>query len=320
MSSNTIATVGWARKRLTRSNLISLLIIRESTTVIADADKQLSIIIPSRNRSSRAIALLDALSDQILAGHLSGSVEVILLDDASEPACVARIRDAVVRRNREFVRCLELPENLGAAGARNAGVEVSRGALLAFLDDDIVPAPNYVAAIIKAHEQHPGALVINGNLLPLRQHVYADFWYYYYNAVFNRPGETFYPIEMLASGHCSIKRSVLAFERPLFDPSLTAREDLDLYLRLMKRGIPSYKDDSVLAYNECRHTLTGFLKQRLWYARGQEQLIAKHGTTAAQTRRMPPPHRRFLHLYALLRLSQRGARWYQTARRMAAGR
>jgi GT2 family glycosyltransferase len=278
--------------------------------------RRLSIIAPTYNRPERAIALMTSLSDQILANHLESSVELILVDDGSKPASVARVRDAVRDQRHPFVRLIELPENAGAAAARNAGVEAASGALLAFIDDDIVPSNDYVCQIIRAHERHPDALVINGNLLPLHRHVYADFWFYYYNAVFNRPGQSFYAIEMLASGHCSMKREVLDVEYPLFDVALTAREDLDLYLRLKTHGIASYKDDSVLAFNECRHTLKGFLKQRMWYGRGQEQLIAKHGKAAAQTRSMPPPNRKFLHLYIFLRLSQRGARWYAAARRV----
>lgn len=278
-----------------------------------DAGTQLSIICPTYNRPDRAMALVRLLSDQILAHHLANAVEVIVVDDGSAPGCVAQLREAIRRHSQPFVRFVELPTNGGPAAARNAGVDASAGGLLAFLDDDIVPAHDYVRAILRAHERHPDALILNGNLLPLRRHVYSDFWFYYYDAVFNRPGQTFYPIEMLASGHVSMKRSVLDLERPLFDVALTAREDLDLYLRLKARGIPSYKDDSILAYNECRDTLSGFIKQRMWYWRGQEQLIAKHGKPAAQTRSMPPPHRRFLHLYILLRLSQRGARWFSAA-------
>ncbi len=119
---------------------------------------------------------------------------------------------------------------------------------------------------------------------------------------------------MLASGHFSIKRSVLTKEHPLFDASLTSREDLDLYLRLKKQGIPSYKDDSILAFNDCRDTLTGFIKQRLWYGRGQEQLVAKHGKALVYAQPHVPPNRRFLHLYMLLRLAQRGVRVWAAVR------
>ena len=281
-------------------------------------ETQLSIIIPTYNRHERAARAVNALTAQILASSLERSVEVLVVDDGSEAASAARTRDFILRQNHPFLRCLALPENGGPAAARNAGALASSGAVLAFLDDDIVPADDYVRAIIRAHERHPDALVVNGNLRQLRQSVYADFWFHHYNAVFNRPGEKFYTIEMLASGHVSMKRSVLARAQPLFDPSLTAREDLDLYLRLKQQGIPSYKDDGILAFIECRDTLVGFVRQRLWYGRGQEQLIAKHGETVVQTQARIPPNWRFLHLYILVRLTQRVGRVWTAARRQVA--
>jgi glycosyltransferase involved in cell wall biosynthesis len=279
------------------------------------AETQLSIIIPTHNRYARAVRAVRALSDQILATSLASAVEVVVVDDGSDLACAARMKAFILQQNHPFLRFVELPENRGASGARNAGALASRGAIVAFLDDDIVPAVDYVGAIIRSHHQHPEALVINGNLRPLRPSVYADFWFYYYNAVFNRPGESFFTIPMLASGNFSMKRSLLARVDPLFDTSLTSREDLDLYIRLKAVGVPSYKDDSILAFNDCRHTLVGFLKQRMWYGRGQEQLIAKHGKAVVLTQAIAPPNKKFLHLYILLRLTQKTARGYARFRR-----
>jgi glycosyltransferase involved in cell wall biosynthesis len=276
---------------------------------------QLSIVIPTFNRYERAARTVSALADQILADGLAGDVEVVLVDDGSDAACAAQLRAFMLRQDQPFLRLLELAKNQGASGARNAGARSSLGAIVAFLDDDIVPAPGYVGAIIRSHRQHPEALVINGNLRQLQPSVYADFWFYYYDHAFNRPGESFFTVGMLASGNVSLKRSLLARFDPLFDSALTSREDLDLFIRLKAHGIPSYKDDSILAFIDCRHTLVDFLKQRLWYGRGQEQLIAKHGKALVLTQTVAPPNNRFLHLYILLRLTRTGARWYTAFRR-----
>jgi glycosyltransferase involved in cell wall biosynthesis len=280
------------------------------------ADLQLSIVIPTYNRYERAARTVTALADQIVADGLSGDVEVIVVDDGSERACAAELRAFILRQNQPFLRLLELAQNQGASAARNAGARSSLGAILAFLDDDIVPADGYVGAIIRSHRQHPEALVINGNLRQLQPSVYADFWFHYYDATFNRHGESFFPVRMLASGNVSLKRSLLARFDPLFDTSLTSREDLDLFIRLKEHGIPSHKDDSILAFIDCRNTLTGFLKQRLWYSRGHQQLIAKHGKAVVQAQAMAPRNYRFLHLYILLRVTQAGARWHAAFRRM----
>jgi cellulose synthase/poly-beta-1,6-N-acetylglucosamine synthase-like glycosyltransferase len=112
---------------------------------------------------------------------------------------------------------------------------------------------------------------------------------------------------MLASGHVSIKRRLLELENPLFDISLTAREDYDLYLRLEKRGLRIYKDDSVIAYNDCRSTLYQFVKQRLWYQRGEEQLVGKHGAALIREKGecyKVRASRQFWHLHFILRIAR----------------
>jgi len=284
-----------------------------------DAQKQVSIIIPTYNRYRQLVRTVDVLVRQILTNELTDSAEVLIVDDGNEAKIAARVRDYILGQNHCFLHHLGLAENRGASAAYNTGAEASHGVLLAFLDDDIVPADDYIRAIIRVHHQHPEALVINGNLRPLRNDVYSRFWFYYYDAIFNRPGEQFYTVKMLASGHFSMKRTLLDLENPLFDTSLTAREDFDLYLRLEKRGIPVYKDDSIVAFNDCRSTLYGFLKQRLWYGRGQEQLVAKHGAALLADKEKNydvPPNKKYLHLYIILRLARKTLRLYTRMRQL----
>ena len=284
-----------------------------------EIEKQLSIIIPTYSRYRQPVRTIEALRRQIAGQGFRDSVEVLLVDDGNEPQLAERLRNYVAAQNEPFLRYVASPENRGASAAYNLGAASSRGALVAFLDDDIVPADDYISATVSVHRAHPEALVINGNLRPLRNDIYSQFWFYYYDAVFNRPGQQFYTVKMLASGHFSIKRKLFELENPLFDTSLTAREDFDFYLRLEKRGIPVYKEDSIIAFNDCRSNLYQFLKQRTWYGRGQEQLVQKHGAAfiAAKERNYDvPPNRKFLHLYLLLRFTRKCLRLYRAAAAM----
>lgn len=58
---------------------------------------------------------------------------------------------------------LRLPTNVGPAGARNAAVSVSRGAVVAFTDDDCLPEPQWLEALLAATA---GADVVQGRTEP----------------------------------------------------------------------------------------------------------------------------------------------------------
>jgi len=88
---------------------------------------RVSVVIPSFNRpgATRA-AVLSALAQTL------PPLEVLVVDDASEPALDAAALQALDPR----VRVVRLDVNRGAAGARQAGVDRARGDAIAFLDSD----------------------------------------------------------------------------------------------------------------------------------------------------------------------------------------
>ncbi|NHC37425.1 glycosyltransferase family 2 protein [Scytonema millei VB511283] len=86
-----------------------------------------SVVIPSRNRPqlvSRAVK--SALAQTYKA------IEVIVIVDGPDRDTV-QVIEAI---NDSRLRVIELPVNVGPAGARNAGVREAKGTWIAFLDDD----------------------------------------------------------------------------------------------------------------------------------------------------------------------------------------
>lgn len=111
------------------------------------ADASVSVVIPYYRDQAGLDAVLDGLSCQTHAGPL----QVIVADDGSELA-------PRLPRDVQLVR----QEDLGfrAAAARNLGAARATGEVLAFLDGDTVPEPGYVAAVVAALAERPGALVV----------------------------------------------------------------------------------------------------------------------------------------------------------------
>src|SRR5437764_776840 len=110
-----------------------------------------SIVVPTRDRPECLSRCLAALAEQRLE---AGEYEIIVVDDGSSPpvalgpsAPAAKVR--LVRRERAG----------GPAAARNAGIRIATGAVLAFTDDDCRPSPRWLEAGLAAVEAGAGVVM-----------------------------------------------------------------------------------------------------------------------------------------------------------------
>jgi len=99
--------------------------------------KSASIIIPTFNGASRIGNCLEALKPQV-AGR---DIEILVVDDGSTD----RIAEVVGRYPEAR---LISQANAGPAAARNRGAREAKGRILLFTDDDCVPLPNWLGAML----------------------------------------------------------------------------------------------------------------------------------------------------------------------------
>jgi glycosyltransferase involved in cell wall biosynthesis len=109
-----------------------------------------SVIIPTRNRSALLREALDSVYAQEGAKSSFG-LEVTVVDNASTDSTAD-----VVSQYPE-TQYLRLPTNKGAAVARNVGIAASKGAYVAFLDDDDLWLPGKLHLQVPALEATPEA-------------------------------------------------------------------------------------------------------------------------------------------------------------------
>ena len=103
-----------------------------------------SVVICTRNRSAHLRRCLEALEAQTVPPE---QVEVVVVDNGSTDETPAVVED-FRRRSKYPVRwCVE--ERVGLSNARNRGVAEARGEIVAFLDDDAVPGPGWLAAYVE---------------------------------------------------------------------------------------------------------------------------------------------------------------------------
>ncbi len=118
-----------------------------------------SVVLCTLNRR----ALLEGALDALVRQQDAPAYEVLLVDNGSTDG-TAVLADAV-RRRFPSLRYLLEPRR-GLAHARNAGVALARGAYIAFTDDDVRVAPDWVRTIADAFAAAPRAACVGGPVLP----------------------------------------------------------------------------------------------------------------------------------------------------------
>ena len=102
---------------------------------------QASVVICTRDRA----AVVGRAIDGALAEARAAGGEVLVVDNGSTDG-TATLLAALAARHAPVLRVTREPE-VGLSAARNRGLAEMRGAVAAFLDDDAVPRPGWLAAL-----------------------------------------------------------------------------------------------------------------------------------------------------------------------------
>jgi len=195
----------------------------------------ISIIIPTHQRCASVLRAVQALAQQTLSPD---AYEVIVCIDGSQDAT----QEVLSRFSVTYKLRVIWQPKLGRAAARNTGMRLAAGDLLIFLDDDMEPAPGFLAAHLQAHA--PGSQLCILGAVPISLEQSSPAVVKYIGWKFNQhlenltqPGYTF-KLRDFYSGNFSIRREVLlrvgAFDETF---KIYGNEDLELFVRLSKASV-----------------------------------------------------------------------------------
>jgi GT2 family glycosyltransferase len=144
---------------------------RASPTWLTGPPARISALVCTYRRPEFLPELLAALEGQELAAD---DFEVVVVDDGSGDRTWDLLTDAVDRTGLRMLVLRHL-DNRGPAAARNLAASRARASILAITDDDCVPSPRWLAAMLGAFD---GATsVVQGQVLPLpRDQATAGPW------------------------------------------------------------------------------------------------------------------------------------------------
>ena len=119
-----------------------------------------TVIISTYNRRDSLVRAVRSVLEQE-AG--TPRFEVVVVDNNSSDGtadALAELQAADVRLRYAF------EGRQGLSYARNRGIGEARAPIVAFTDDDVRVAPNWVSEIVRAFERHPDADFVGGRVLP----------------------------------------------------------------------------------------------------------------------------------------------------------
>lgn len=118
---------------------------------------EVSVVIPTYNRS----ALLRSAVDSVLAQDTHVPFEIVIVDNNSQDDTAAVVRSLMDGRVRYV-----LEREQGNAHARNRGVESAAAGIIAFIDDDVTVASNWLTSLKQALDARQDLSFVGGKVLP----------------------------------------------------------------------------------------------------------------------------------------------------------
>ena len=193
-------------------------------------------------------------------------VDAIVVDDGSTDTVSAIAAEYPVRLIRTA--------NRGLSAARNTGWQAARGEIVAYLDDDARPDPQWLRYLAWSFRTTEHVAIGGPNIAPAGDGWIAD-------CVANAPGG---PMHVLVSDTEAehIPGCNMAFRRTAleavggFDPRYrTAGDDVDLCWRLMDRGGTIGFHPGAMVWHHRRNSVRTYWRQQLGYGRAEALLEQK---------------------------------------------
>lgn len=201
----------------------------------------ISVIIPVYNSAKFIPELINSLLHQ----DFRGKYEIIIVDDGSTDTT----KEIFMRKIQKFVYVKQ--DNKGPAAARNTGLKIASGKIVAFTDSDCIPDRKWLSEIKKSFVK--GVSGVEGKTVSTGK-IYPDSHY-----IKNLSGRMY-----VTSNMAFIKSKIkFGFDENFKYPN---REDSDIAFRLITNGEKIvFNDKVVVKHRMLKYSLSNMIRRKLFF-------------------------------------------------------
>jgi glycosyltransferase involved in cell wall biosynthesis len=181
----------------------------------------ISVIIPTFNEEENIAQCLVSLSHQTIP---RGEYEIIVVDGGS--------KDATCGIAKKYADSVIVQTSRKVGGARNDGVKVAKGEIIATTDADCILPPGWLERIVRDFKK-PGVVQVYGPVYPIEEGVGNQFSLFLANT-FSRIG--YYSRIFYYTLGCNTAFRKEAFEKAGMYRCIDAGDDLEIAMRLKDLG------------------------------------------------------------------------------------
>ena len=231
------------------------------------APPRVSVVVPTCRRPELLLRCLQALLAQDLPPE---QFEIVVVDDARCDWTQTVMRALAAELPSPTLRYLRPAHGRGPATARNTGWRAAHGPVIAFTDDDTVPAPEWLSAGLAALDDDNGgpcAALAGRVVVPLPGRPPTDH---------ERMTQGLEQCEFVTANAFVRRQALLQVQG--FDERFTRawREDSDLQFRLLDEVGPVGRCDRAVVLHPVRHEPWGVSLRQQKNAFFEALLYAKH--------------------------------------------
>lgn len=218
---------------------------------------RLSLVIPTYNRSSQLLTTLESVAAQRVDSSLW---ECIVVDNNSQDDTHLTVETFIAQHPEVNMRYHFEPKQ-GLSHARNSGIALSKGDIIAFIDDDESVVRDFVLRYINLFDRYPEAMAAGGRIVPqymsgrprwMSQYVARPIANPLYLGDYIKP----FPRSKCPGGGNMALRRVVFEQIGLFDTELGRKgttliggEECDLVERMRRRNLPIYYVPRAMIYH-----------------------------------------------------------------------